>query len=172
MKLDHLKPYGLALAIGAVVLLSGCATMEVGGGKNPVSGSAGGANSANAAPTLEHCDHSLGTLAVEENTSENWYIILTTQYRLPATTPLIRLMVQQSNCFVVVDRGRAMANMMQERALGASGELRNQSNLAVGRWSPRILWSRQVSSSQRIRAAAGQVHWGFLVVLASLPGHC
>jgi curli biogenesis system outer membrane secretion channel CsgG len=42
------------------------------------------------------------------------------------------MMVQQSNCFVVVERGMAMQNMMQERALAESGELRTGSNMGGG----------------------------------------
>lgn len=42
------------------------------------------------------------------------------------------MMVQQSNCFVLVERGRAMNNIMQERQLAASGELRGGSNMGKG----------------------------------------
>jgi curli biogenesis system outer membrane secretion channel CsgG len=132
MRIESVKRTLLALGVGSVITLSGCASMAVGGGKNPVGGSAGGAHSANANKTLEHCDRPLGTLAVEEHTSEPWYGILTNQYHLPATTPLIRLMIQQSNCFVVVDRGSAMDSMMQERDLAASGEMRSSSHLGKG----------------------------------------
>ncbi|GAB2547975.1 CsgG/HfaB family protein [Rhodanobacter koreensis] len=132
MKIDSMRPVLLALAVSSSLLLFGCSDMAVGGSKNPVSGSAGGSTSTNAATTLEHCARPLGTIAVEEDTGQSWYLILTTQYHLPATTPLIRLMIQQSNCFVVVDRGRALGSMMQERDLGASGELRNSSNMGKG----------------------------------------
>ena len=132
MRIESVKRTLLAVGLSSVLALNGCATMTTGGGKNPVSGSAGGATSTNANETLEHCDHSLGTLAVEEDRGEPWYAILTNQYHLPATTPLIRLMVQQSNCFVVVDRGRAMGSMMQERDLAASGEMRGNSRFGKG----------------------------------------
>jgi len=42
------------------------------------------------------------------------------------------MMIQQSNCFVVVERGRAMNNMMQERALAGGGEMRGGSNIGGG----------------------------------------
>ena len=42
------------------------------------------------------------------------------------------MLIQQSNCFVVVERGRAMQNMMQERALQDSGEMRAGSNFGKG----------------------------------------
>ena len=41
-------------------------------------------------------------------------------------------MIQQSNCFLVVERGVGMQNMMQERALAKSGELRQDSNVGGG----------------------------------------
>lgn len=42
------------------------------------------------------------------------------------------MMIQQSNCFVVVERGKAMNNMMQERALNQAGELRKNSKMQKG----------------------------------------
>ena len=41
-------------------------------------------------------------------------------------------MVQQSNCFIVVERGQGMQNMMQERALAGGGEMRSGSNIGGG----------------------------------------
>jgi curli biogenesis system outer membrane secretion channel CsgG len=41
-------------------------------------------------------------------------------------------MIQESNCFVVVERGRAIENMKEERSLEKSGELRKGSNFGAG----------------------------------------
>ena len=41
-------------------------------------------------------------------------------------------MIQQSNCFVIVERGGAMQNMMRERSLEQSGEVRGGSNFGKG----------------------------------------
>jgi hypothetical protein len=41
-------------------------------------------------------------------------------------------MIQQSNCFLVVERGVGMRNMAQERDLGKAGELRQNSNMGGG----------------------------------------
>lgn len=122
-------------AIAATALsLSACSSMNMGSqaAKTEATGSAGGANSQNANDKLARCNAPLGTIAVEENTNSPWYGILTGQYQLGPTTPVLKLMIQQSNCFVVVDRGRAMNNMMQERALAQSGELRANSNFGKG----------------------------------------
>jgi curli biogenesis system outer membrane secretion channel CsgG len=42
------------------------------------------------------------------------------------------MMIQQSNCFIVVERGQGMQNMMQERALAGGGEMRGGSNIGGG----------------------------------------
>ena len=121
-------------ALGLALMVSGCATMQTGSSeaKTVATGSAGGANSQNASNKLEHCDASLGTIAVVEDTDAPWYGMLTGQYRLGSTTPVLKLLIQQSNCFVVVERGRAMGNMMQERELAKSGELRANSKFGGG----------------------------------------
>ena len=147
--------------------------MQVGGGKNPVGGSAGGAASTGAASTLEHCPRPLGTLAVEENTNDPWYAVLTNQYHLPSTVPLIRLMIQQSNCFVVVDRGQAMNSMMGERDLNASGELRQTSHMDKGQMvaadyvvTPSIQFSQDTGGGGAALAAVGGSYGAILGAIA------
>src|SRR5215475_13537779 len=115
------------------ILLAGCGVQQGDdAARTPVTGSAGGASSQNANAKLEHCDQSLGTLAVIEDQTAPWYYRLTREYKLTSTVPLIRLLVQQSNCFVVVERGRALGQMQGERALNQSGELRQGSNMGPG----------------------------------------
>lgn len=174
MRIGQLKYSLLALGVSACLSLAGCADMQVGGGKNPVGGSAGGATSTGAAKTLEHCDHPLGTLAVEENTGDPWYAVLTGQYHLPSTIPLIRLMVQQSNCFVVVDRGQAMNSMMGERNLAASGELRTTSNMGKGQMvaadyvvTPSIQFSQNTGGGA---AALAGVGGGYGAIIGAIAG--
>jgi hypothetical protein len=124
-----------ALGIGAALTtLSGCLATapEVGGGsKGVVTGAAGGSTTANANSSLERCDQSLGTLGVVEDQSASWYQELR-NYKLGSTVPVIRMMIQQSNCFVVVERGKAMQNLSTERALQQSGEMRGGSNFGKG----------------------------------------
>jgi hypothetical protein len=117
-----------------VAALTACNTMQVSSesAKTEATGSAGGANSQNANAKLEKCDAPLGTLAVVEDTNAPWYGVLTGQMKLGSTAPVLKLLVQQSNCFMVVERGRAMDNVMQERALQKSGELRKNSNFGKG----------------------------------------
>lgn len=118
-----------------LLLSTGCApSMNMGASeaKTTATGSAGGSNAQNANSGLERCQASLGTLAIYEDKSESWYQSLRNDYRLPSTVPVLRLLAQQSNCFVIVERGKAFNQMKQERALMESGELRGNSNFGKG----------------------------------------
>lgn len=79
---------------------------------------------------LEHCDKAMGALAVVEPQSQVLAALL--RYNLQSPVGLIRMMVQQSNCFIVVERGAGMQNLMQERQLAAAGESRRGSNMGGG----------------------------------------
>lgn len=102
---------------------------QKGQGGTEVQGSAGpgGSQGDNG---LEHCDKPMGALAVVE--PQDYVSQSLSRYGLQSPTGLIRMMVQQSNCFIVVERGIGMQNMMQERALQESGELRQNSNMGGG----------------------------------------
>lgn len=165
----------LKIAAPAAVLLvvSGCAQMQMGSqeAKTTATGAAGGATAQNANTQLEKCPASLGTLTVVEDTNAPWYQYLSTQARLGPTTPVLKLLVQQSNCFVVVERGRAMNNMMQERALQESGEMRKGSNFGKGQMvsadyslSPSITFSNQDAGG--IGAGLG----GYFGILGAVAG--
>ena len=116
--------------------LAGCQSMPVNMGdasaKTVATGSAGGGNAQNANTQLERCDKPLGTIAFVEEANQPWLSELYQQYRVQSTVPLLRLIVQQSNCFVVVERGRAFNNMNMERELAKSGELRSTSKMGKG----------------------------------------
>jgi len=118
------------------LILAGCLSSPVQMGsqeaKTTATGAAGGATSSGANSQLERCDRPLGTLALLEDQNSDWYRILSGEYRLTSTVPLLRLLVQQSNCFVVVERGRGFQQMTTERALEQSGELRKNSNFGKG----------------------------------------
>ena len=149
-----------AVAAVAALFLASCSSMNMGdmSAKTEATGSAGGANSQNANKALPHCNAPLGTMAILEDTSAPWYGVLTGQYGLGPTTPVLKLIVQQSNCFVVVSRGRVMNSMMRERQLEQSGELRNNSNFGKGQMvSPTTALAPQ--SSSRITMRAGLAAW-------------
>jgi Curli production assembly/transport component CsgG len=79
---------------------------------------------------LEHCGKAMGAMAVVEPQSQVLTALM--RYRLQSPVGLIRLMIQQSNCFIVVERGAGMQNLMQERALANSGQAREGSNMGGG----------------------------------------
>ncbi|PIE64460.1 MAG: peptidoglycan-binding protein [Desulfobacterales bacterium] len=129
--------YGIVgVAVSLVVCLptTGCVGTKMGSekAKTTATGSTAGSTSHNANSALERCDSPLGTLAVVEDTSANWYHYLRSQWKLGPTTPVLKMLAQQSGCFIVVERGRAMDNVMQERKLQQSGELRQGSHFGKG----------------------------------------
>ena len=140
-------------AATAAVLLAGCETtsMKMGSpdAKTVATGSAAAAATSGESGQLEKCASPLGTVSLVENQDAGWYTILRNEYRLPPTANLLRLLVQQSNCFVVVERGGAgMRAMSRERELMQSGEMRGGSNFGRGQMvasdygmSPEIVFS-------------------------------
>lgn len=163
----------LFLTLIAAALATGCSQMQMGSqeAKTTATGSAGGANSQNANSSLEKCTSSLGTLAIVEDQTASWYNILSGQMKLGSTVPVIRLLAQQSNCFVVVERGRAMNNMMQERDLQNSGELRKNSKFQKGQMvaadyslNPSVTFSNQNAGGAG--GALGGVGGGLLGLVA------
>ena len=119
----------LPLICLSAVAAEGPLAMKKGQGGSEIQGSAGpgGSQGDNG---LEHCDKPMGAMAVVE--PQDYVAQSLSHYGLQSPTGLIRMMVQQSNCFIVVERGLGMQNMMQERALQESGELRQNSNMGGG----------------------------------------
>jgi len=117
----------LASAVAADA--QGITDMKKGEGGTVVKGSAGPSGSQGAGD-LEHCDKPMGAMAVVE--PQDYVGRALARYQLGSPVGLIRMMIQQSNCFIVVERGLGMRNMMQERALADSGQLRQGSNIGAG----------------------------------------
>jgi len=145
--------FAMLVVFGAWIPVADAGTTPtLGGGGTVATGSAGGSESQGVSSQLEKCDESLGTVALVEDQAAPWYHQLS-EYKLGSTVPVLRIMIQQSNCFVVVERGRAMQNMMQERQLTQSGEIRQGSNFEKGQMvaadytmSPNITFSQKGTS--------------------------
>ncbi|EIZ79721.1 hypothetical protein WSK_1698 [Novosphingobium sp. Rr 2-17] len=73
------------------------------------------------------CRKNLGTVAIVEPDNQWWR-----EYNLGSPEAILRVFVQQSHCFTLVNRGRSMENRAMERALADSGELQRGSNLGKG----------------------------------------
>ena len=141
----------LALTGLVALALVGCEStgMKLGGGSNnTVTGGAAGGSSQGEGQ-LEKCDSPVGTVSLVENQQAGWYTILRNEYRLPPTANLLRVLIQQSNCFVVVERSAAGMNAMnRERAMMDNGEMRKGSNFGKGQvvasdygLSPEVMFS-------------------------------
>ena len=121
--------------VAGVALFSGVASGQgvtdnkQGKGGSAVQGAAGTSGS-KGDNGLEHCDKPMGAVAVVE--PQDQILGYLRSYNLQSPVGLIRMMIQQSNCFIVVERGVGMQNAMQERALQNSGELRSNSNVGGG----------------------------------------
>ncbi|MEM9385343.1 MAG: SH3 domain-containing protein [Pseudomonadota bacterium] len=119
-----------ALALGAATMAeAGPFKTKKGKGGSEVQGAAG-TETSTGNDDLARCDKPMGALAVVE--PQDYVMQALSRYQLGSPSGLIRMMVQQSNCFIVVERGMAMNNMMQERSLADSGQLRESSNIGGG----------------------------------------
>jgi len=123
--------------IGITVSLSGCLattpTAGGGGGSATVAtGSAAGGATSGASAQLETCPETLGTVSIDEQTNAGWYSAYQSQYRMGSTIPALKLLIQQSNCFVIVDRGRGLQARTREAALIRGEEGRAGSNYGGG----------------------------------------
>jgi curli biogenesis system outer membrane secretion channel CsgG len=73
------------------------------------------------------CTHRIGTLAIVPSDNEWWK-----EYNLGSPEAVIKVFVQQSGCFSLVNRGSAMQSRAMERALSEQGELQRGSNMGGG----------------------------------------
>ena len=76
---------------------------------------------------IPRCAQPLGVLAVEQPQRDWW-----TELKLGSPEALLRVFVQQSNCFTQVDRGAGLAAAQRERALASGGALQQGSNIGGG----------------------------------------
>lgn len=125
------------LAIGVCAIstagLAGCVT--TGSQGTSVQGSAGGGTSVGASSSLERCTETLGTLAVDDGRAADWYGRFGSATQVTSVEPLIRLAVQQSNCFVITSIGNLRTDSRLTRITDKqrnSGEYRAGSNQQKG----------------------------------------
>jgi hypothetical protein len=158
-----------------LLVLGGCAatapTLGDPSAKTAATGSAGGANAQNANRQLERCDKTLGTLTIVEEANQPWLYQFTQEYHMQSTVPMLRMIIQQSNCFAIVERGRAFHNMQEERALMQSGELRQTSNIGKGQMvAADYTVTPSISFSARGTGGVGALVGGMLGRVGSIVG--
>ncbi|MEF9946755.1 MAG: hypothetical protein RR800_00180 [Comamonas sp.] len=117
-----------ALALGGCVTPGG-GTISTGTAPTAATGAAGGATSVNANPTLERCDAPLGTLAVDDGRGKEWYASFGAATKITTIEPLIRLAVQQSNCFVITSVGN---NRTESKMSAITDKQRNSGEFRAG----------------------------------------
>lgn len=91
------------ICAASCLLLAGC--IKSGAGGTAISGAAGGSTSMDANTSLERCSAPMGTLAVDDGREESWWFGFQQATNVTTVEPLIRLAVQQSNCFVITSVG-------------------------------------------------------------------
>ena len=73
---------------------------------------------------IPQCTKRLGTIAIVEPDNQWWR-----EMNLGSPEAIIKVFVQQSGCFSLVNRGRSMDKHYEQRGLADSGELQRGSNL-------------------------------------------
>jgi hypothetical protein len=113
------------LAIAALV--AGCgkqeAGTELGKGGSIVTGSAGPAGTKNAARELVTCDAPVAVVSLVEN--RGGYVGIGRGGLPESPLPLVRVLMQQSGCFRIVDRNSGLEQTINEQALKEKGVLRS-----------------------------------------------
>ena len=127
-----------ALLVAAALASRGVAAQGITGNKqgqggSAVQGAAGtqGSDRSQRPRALRQADGSRGRRRTPRSDSAGSL----RSYNLQSPSGLIRMMIQQSNCFIVVERGVGMQNAMQERALARAVNCGRTRMLAAVRWS-------------------------------------
>jgi curli biogenesis system outer membrane secretion channel CsgG len=126
------------------------------------------AQAQDAGSAVEKCSKKLGVLAVAEP-QHGWNHL--SHYGLGSPAALLRMMVQQSGCFDVVERGQAMQNLQQERALASAGEMRQDSNIGKGQMQAAdFVMTPNVQVGANTSGGIGGLLGGRLGVLGAIAG--
>jgi curli biogenesis system outer membrane secretion channel CsgG len=121
------------------------------------------------------CARPIGVLAIVEPETQWWR-----ELNLGSPEAIIKVFVQNSHCFTIVNRGRSMASRAMERAMADQGELQKGSNLGKGQvkaadyfLEPNIVTANQNSGGGGVGAAAGALgglFGGFGHVVGGIAG--
>jgi len=76
---------------------------------------------------IPQCTQNLGTIAIVEPDNQWWR-----ELHLGSPEAIMRVFVQKSGCFTLVNRGRSLQSRAMERALADAGELERGSNIGRG----------------------------------------
>jgi hypothetical protein len=106
---------------------------ELGKGGSVVTGSAGPAGAKNAAKELMTCDAPVAVVSLVEN--KGGYVGIGRNGLPESPLPLVRVLMQQSGCFRIVDRNSGLESTVREQELKDKGILRAdaEGNVKKGR---------------------------------------
>ena len=90
-------------------------------------GSSGHQAQARGTEEIPHCTRNLGTIAIVPPDNQWWR-----EYNLGSPEAILKIIIQRSGCFGLVNRGRSMQSRSMERAMADNGELQSGSNLGRG----------------------------------------
>ncbi|WEK45589.1 MAG: CsgG/HfaB family protein [Candidatus Andeanibacterium colombiense] len=117
---------------------------------------------------IPHCPRKLGTIAIVEPDNQWWR-----EYNLGSPEAIIKVFVQQSGCFGLVNRGGGMQSRAMERALADNGELQSGSNLGKGQVKaadyfiePDIVSANSNSGGSNVGGALGGLFGGTIGAIA------
>jgi hypothetical protein len=121
-------------ALAASLALAGCVTpgggtVSTGTSATAASGGAAGGTSVGANSSLERCSAPLGTLAVDDGRGKEWYASFGRATKVTSIEPLLRLAVQQSNCFVITSIGN---NKTESKLSAITDKQRNSGEFRAG----------------------------------------
>ena len=134
-------------------------------------GSSGHQDQARGEAQIPHCTRRLGTIAIVDPDNQWWR-----EYNLGSPEAILKVFVQQSGCFGIVNRGRSMQSRSMERALADNGELQGGSNLGRGQvkaadyfLEPNIVSANRNSGGTNVGGMlGGMIGGGFGAVLGSI----
>lgn len=90
--------------------------------------SSGRQDQARGTAEIPRCSHKIGSLAIVEPENQWWR-----ELNLGSPEAILRVFVQQSGCFTLVNRGRSMQSRAMEKALAEQDELQAGSQVAKKR---------------------------------------
>ena len=110
------KLIGSVAALAAVLAFSPALAKE--------KGSSGRQEQARKTQEIPVCNRNLGAIAIIEPDTQWWR-----EYNLGSPEAILKIFVQKSGCFSLVNRGRSMQSRAMERAMADNGELQSGSNV-------------------------------------------
>lgn len=116
------------IPVVVMLALSGCGKQgtELGEGGSVVTGSAGPAGAHKAATQLVKCEAPVAVVSLMEN--QGGYVGIGRGGLPESPLPLVRVIMQQSGCFRIVDRNSGLKATVQEQELKSQGILRQDDN--------------------------------------------